>query len=331
MAQPSISTQNIKFVLLGNVDSGKSTLAGRILIDTKSVDETEINKVQRESEKNGKNSFWLAYLLDIDETERERGITLGYTNYPFSYGENNYEIYDVPGHKDLVQEMVVGSSYCNLGFIVLSARKGEYESSLKGQTLEHVLIARGMGISSLIVCINKMDLVDWDIEIFNQIKNDFTERIKKYRFKHVEFCAISAYTGENIVSTKNIVMSKNLLETIQTIKIEQTVDKYFDLKDKDTIKTKFIFDISDISSCLITSGFSAIAHSKDKYYRIIFKNIKNDKVNYVTHKNCLDIKGNGKLIDVEIEFIDKPEQIHCNLVIRTSENTIGLAKVYDAY
>ena len=156
----------IKFVLLGNVDSGKSTLAGQILISTKTIDENEINKVKRESEKNGKGSFWLAYLLDIDETERERGITLGYTNYPFTYLDKNYEIYDVPGHKDLVKEMVCGSSNCNLAIVILSARKGEYESSLKGQTLEHVLIARGMGITSLIVCVNKMDLVDWDMNIF---------------------------------------------------------------------------------------------------------------------------------------------------------------------
>jgi len=331
MEQNQTLLQLTKFVLLGNVDSGKSTLAGRILIDTKAVDESEINKVQRESEKNNKQSFWLAYLLDIDDVERERGITLGYTNYPFSYEEKKYEIYDVPGHKDLVQEMVMGSSHCNLGIIVLSARKGEYESSLKGQTLEHVLIARGMGISSLVVCINKMDLIEWNMDIYNQIKTDFTERIKKFRFKHIEFCPISAYTGENIVSTKNIDISKNLLEIIKTIKIEQTVDKYFDLKDKNTLKTKFIFDNIDSSFGLITSGFNAIAHSKDKYYSIVFKNIKNDKVNYVTHKNSLDNKGNGKLIDVEIEFIDKPEQIHCNLVIRTNDKTIGLAKVYDIY
>ena len=315
-----------KFVLLGNVDSGKSTLAGRILIDTKSIDETEINKVQREADKNGKSSFWLAYLLDIDDTERERGITLGYTNYPFTYQEKTYEIYDVPGHKDLVQEMVSGTSFCNLGIIVLSARKGEYESSLKGQTLEHILIARGMGISSLLICINKMDLVDWDINIFNQIKNDFMERIKKFRFRHIDFCPISAFTGDNVVIQKSDL--KSLITLIENIKIESSIDKYFELKDKKIIKTKFIFD--NIEG-LITSGFCAIAHSKDKYYSIIIKSIKNDKVNYVTNKNSIDIKGNGKLIDVEIEFVDKPEQIHCNLIIRLEDKTIGLAKVYEVY
>jgi small GTP-binding protein len=320
-----MSNSKKKFVLLGNVDSGKSTLAGRILIDTKTIDESEINKVQRDAEKNGKQSFWLAYLLDIDESERERGITLGYTNYAFSYKEKQYEIYDVPGHKDLVQEMVMGSSHCNLAIIVLSARKGEYESSLKGQTLEHILITRGMGISSLIVCINKMDLTDWDVNIFNQIKNDFTERIKKFKFKHIEFCPISALSGDNILNKKEYNPTESLMSIIESIKIEPSADKYFDLTNIQTIKTKIIFDSID---GLITSGFTAIAHSKDKYYHICIKNIKNDKYNYVTEKNIIDLKGNSKLIDVEIEFIDKPEKIHCNLVIRTNEQTIGLAKIY---
>ena len=314
-----------KFVLLGNVDSGKSTLAGRLLIDTKSIDETEINKVQREAEKHGKNSFWLAYLLDIDETERERGITLGYTNYPFTYNDKQFEIYDVPGHKDLVQEMVSGSSFCNLGIVILSARKGEYESSLKGQTLEHVLIARGMGISSLIVCINKMDIINWDIDVYNQIKKDFTEKIKKFRFKNIEFCPISAYTGENVVNKKDYVGTDSLMNIIQNIKIEPSVDKYFDLRDKHIIKTKFIFDNIDN---IITSGYNAIIHSKDKYYSIVIKSIKNEKVNYVTNKNIIDSKGTGKIIDVEIEFYDKPDQIHCNLIVRSQDRTIGLAKVF---
>jgi len=317
-----------KFVLLGNVDSGKSTLAGRLLIDTKTIDENEINKVQRESEKNGKSSFWLAYLLDIDETERERGITLGYTNYPFSFNQKSYEIYDVPGHKDLVQEMVTGTSNCNIAIIILSARKGEYEASLKGQTLEHILIARGMGISSLIVCINKMDINDWDIDIYDQIKIDFMEKIKKFRFKNIEFCAISAYSGENVVNKKSYSPTESLMNLIENIKIEQAVEKYFDLVDKNVMKTKFIFDSIE-SFGLITSGFNAIVHSKDKFYPIIIKSIKNEKYNYVTQKNILDIKGNGKLIDVEIEFIDKPNKINSNLIVRTSDKTIGIAKVYD--
>lgn len=313
----------MKFVLLGNVDSGKSTLAGRLLIETNTVDENEVNKVKREAEKNGKGSFWIAYILDTDENERERGITLGYTSFPFNYNGKEYEIYDVPGHKDLVHEMVSGSSFCSLGLVVLSARKGEYEASLKGQTLEHVLIARGMGISSLVVCINKMDLVNWDTSIFENIKKDFTEQIKKFRFKNVEFCPISAFEGQNIAHRYN-QNNLCLLETIESIKIEESKDKYFNLTEGNTIKTKFIFHNIDN---LITSGYTGIVHSKDKFYPIIFKNIQNDKFNFVTNKNIIDNKGMTKLIDVDIEFIEKPLEIHSNLVVRTEDKTVGLAKV----
>ena len=83
------------FVLLGNVDNGKSTLAGRIIIDTQNIDSVEIDKARREAEKNGKSSFWLAYLLDIDENERARGITLGYTFYDITYNERKYKIIDI--------------------------------------------------------------------------------------------------------------------------------------------------------------------------------------------------------------------------------------------
>lgn len=311
----------MNFVLLGNVDSGKSTLAGRLLIETNTIDENEINKVQREAEKNGKGSFWIAYLLDTDENERERGITLGYTSFQFNHNQKSYVMYDVPGHKDLVHEMVCGSSFCSLGIVVLSARKGEYESSLKGQTLEHVLIARGMGINSILVCVNKMDLVKWDMNEFERIKKDFTEQIKKFRFKYVEFCPISAFDGDNIVRKKT---EKSLFDILEEIKVDEPKDKYFNLNGKNTIKTKFIFHNIDN---LITSGYTGILHSKDKYYPIIFKNIKNDKFNFVTNKNILDNNGMTKLIDVDIEFIEPPLNIHSNLIIRTEDKTIGLGKV----
>ena len=155
------------FVLLGNVDNGKSTLAGRIIIDTQNIDSVEIDKARREAEKNGKSSFWLAYLLDIDENERARGITLGYTFYDITYNEQKYKIIDVPGHHNLVQEMIAGTSFADVAVLVLSARSGEYESALKGQALQHTLIARGIGIQHLIVAINTIS--KW-LGFFNNIR-----------------------------------------------------------------------------------------------------------------------------------------------------------------
>jgi translation elongation factor EF-Tu-like GTPase len=300
------------FVLLGNVDNGKSTLAGRIIIDTQNIDLNEIEKARRESEKNGKASFWLAYLLDIDESERARGITLGYTFFDIKYKERDFKIIDVPGHHNLVQEMISGSSHADIAVLVLSARTGEYESSLKGQALQHTLIARGIGIQHLIVAINKIDTIDNSDDVdfkIDEIKKDFLQRIKKFKFKTVEFIPISAYNGINI---------DRLMNSISSIEIEEKKDKNFLINDKSIIKTKMMFD--SIPN-LISNGFKCIAHSKDIYFNVELVDIRNDKKSWIT-KNDI-----GKLIDVDIKIVDSIEQITSNLIIRLSDVTIGLARV----
>jgi small GTP-binding protein len=295
------------FVLLGNVDNGKSTLAGRIIIDTQNIDSAEIEKAKRESEKNGKSSFWLAYLLDIDENERARGITLGYTFYDITYNERKYKIIDVPGHHNLVQEMIAGTSFADIAVLVLSARSGEYESALKGQALQHTLIARGIGIQHLVVAINKIDQATE--ENIKYIENDFSEKVKKFRFKSIDFIPISAYNGIGI---------DKLMGAISSIKIEDKKEKIFKIDDKNIIKTKVMFDSI---TTLISAGFKCIAHSKDLYFNIELTNIKNDKKNYIT-KNDL-----GKLIDVEIKILDDHNEITSNLILRLNDVTIGLARV----
>jgi len=297
------------FVLLGNVDNGKSTLAGRIIIDTQNIDLNEIEKARRESEKNGKASFWLAYLLDIDESERARGITLGYTFFDIIYKERDFKIIDVPGHHNLVQEMISGSSHADIAVLVLSARTGEYESSLKGQALQHTLIARGIGIQHLIVAINKIDTINNVDEKIDEIKKDFSERIKKFKFKSVEFIPISAYNGIGI---------DRLLNYLSSIKIEEKKDKIFSINDKSIIKTKMMFDLIPN---LISPGFKCIAHSKDIYFNVELCRITNDKKSWIT-KNDL-----GKLIDVDIKILDPIDNILSNLIIRLSDVTIGLARV----
>lgn len=297
------------FVLLGNVDNGKSTLAGRIIIETQNIDPNEVEKAKRESEKNGKASFWLAYLLDIDESERARGITLGYTFYDIKYKNKDYKIIDVPGHHNLVQEMISGASYADIAVLVLSARTGEYESALKGQALQHTLIARGIGIQHLIVAINKIDTINNIDEKINEIKKDFSERIKKFKFKSVEFIPISAYNGKNI---------DGLLDYLSSIKIEEKKDKTFLINDKSIIKTKMMFDLIPN---LISPGFKCIAHSKDIYFNVELVSITNDKKSWIT-KNDL-----GKLIDVELKILDPIDNITSNLIIRLSDVTIGLARV----
>jgi small GTP-binding protein len=304
------------FVLLGNVDNGKSTLAGRIIIETQNIDPNEVEKAKRESEKNGKSSFWLAYLLDIDESERERGITLGYTFFDIKYKEREFTIIDVPGHHNLVQEMITGASYADIAVLVLSARTGEYESALKGQALQHTLIARGIGIQHLIVAINKIDTISNTDELdkkVNEIKYDFTTKIKKFKFKTVDFIPISGLNSIGI---------NELMDYISSIKIEKKKDNDFKITENSIIKTKMMFD--SIPN-LISPGFKCIAHSNSIYFNIELYKITIDKKSWIT-KNDL-----GKLIDVEIKILDKIEEITSNLIIRQNDITIGLARVINVF
>jgi len=306
------------FVLLGNVDNGKSTLAGRIIMQTGNIDPNEIERAKREAEKNNKSSFWLAYLLDVDENERNRGITLGYTFFDIKYKDRDFKIIDVPGHHNLVQEMVSGASNANVAVLVLSARTGEYESSLKGQALQHTLIARGIGIQHLIVAINKIDTIDESSlhKTINFIQQDFTDRVKKFRFKTLKFIPLSAYEGINII---------DLMDAIYDIKIDLSKDKYYDINDNKIIKTKFMFD--SIPN-LISPGFRCIAHSKDEYFPVEIISINNDKIGFVTNSNKNDKNNMPKLIDVEIKILDdKIDKVFSNLVVRYQDVTIGLARV----
>lgn len=151
----------MRFVIIGHVDHGKSTCAGKILVDTNSVTQSEISEAMREAEINNRKN-WLAYLLDIGE-ERLRGKTHEHTMIDITYQDTTLTLVDVPGHRNYVPEMVAGCCNADVALLVCSAKKGEYESGLKGQTLEHLIIAKTMGIDNLLVAINKMDheTVEW--------------------------------------------------------------------------------------------------------------------------------------------------------------------------
>ena len=180
----------MKFVLIGNVDHGKSAFGGQLLIKSNTIKERDIEKIKNKADEMKMSSWWLAHILDEDDNEKTKGKTFNINIVPFKYQEKQFEIIDVPGHKELVNEMISGTALADIAVLILSIRKGEYNAGLLGQTLEHTLIARGMGINSLIVCVNKMDTINWDKEEYYHIINDFNKKIKRYRFKDVIFVPI---------------------------------------------------------------------------------------------------------------------------------------------
>ncbi len=185
----------LRFTTAGSVDDGKSTLIGRLLYDSKSIFEDQLAQVKHTSERKGKEGVDLALLTDGLKDEREQGITIDVAYRYFATPKRKFIIADTPGHIQYTRNMVTGASTANIALILIDARKGVAE-----QTCRHSIIASLLQIPHLIVCINKMDLVDYSEERFLRIKEDFEDFASKLDVKDVRFIPISALKGDNVVN-----------------------------------------------------------------------------------------------------------------------------------
>ena len=190
------------FVVVGHVDHGKSTLMGRLLYDLKVVDEKTVDKLRRDSKKIGKSSFALAWVMDATSDERERGITVDVATNYFETDQTRFTILDAPGHQDFVPNMIAGASQADFAVLVIDASTNNFESGLRGQTKEHAMLVRSLGVQRLIVAVNKMDTTNWSEERFNEIKREMTTFLTAANFssKNVSYLPCAGLTGENIVT-----------------------------------------------------------------------------------------------------------------------------------
>jgi sulfate adenylyltransferase subunit 1 len=193
-------TELLRFTTAGSVDDGKSTLIGRLLFDSKSIFEDQLEAVKATSEKRGEEGVNLALLTDGLKAEREQGITIDVAYRYFATPKRKFIIADTPGHIQYTRNMVTGASTANVALILIDARKGVLE-----QTRRHAFIASLLQIPHLVVCINKMDLIDYDEERYEDIKEDFSGFSHKLDVKDVHFIPISALKGDNVVDrSKNM-------------------------------------------------------------------------------------------------------------------------------
>ncbi|KAK2858477.1 hypothetical protein FQN49_004695 [Arthroderma sp. PD_2] len=188
------------FVVIGHVDAGKSTLMGRLLYDLKAVDQRTLDKYQREADKIGKGSFAFAWVLDQGAEERARGVTIDIASNNFETKDTNFTILDAPGHRDFVPNMIAGASQADFAVLVVDASTGKFESGLKGQTKEHALLVRSMGVQKMVIAVNKMDLVEWSKDRFDEIEQQISSFLTTAGFqaKNISFVPCSGLQGENI-------------------------------------------------------------------------------------------------------------------------------------
>lgn len=210
--------QLLRFTTAGSVDDGKSTLIGRLLYDSKSIFEDQLEAVEASSVKKGFDYVDLSLLTDGLKSEREQGITIDVAYRYFATPKRKFIIADTPGHIQYTRNMVTGASTANLALILIDARKGLVE-----QTHRHSFIASLLKIPHVIVCINKMDLVDYDEKIFEKIVVSYKAFSSKLDVHDIQFVPISALAGDNVVNrSENMVwyQGATLLHMLETVHIE---------------------------------------------------------------------------------------------------------------
>lgn len=188
------STELLRFTTAGSVDDGKSTLIGRLLYDSKSIFQDQYEAIERVSQRRGEEDVNLALLTDGLKSEREQGITIDVAYRYFATPKRKFIIADTPGHIQYTRNMVTGASTANVALILIDARKGVIE-----QTRRHAVIASLLRIPHWVICINKMDLVDYDEKVYHQIKEDFSVFSSKLSAQDIEYIPISALKGDNVV------------------------------------------------------------------------------------------------------------------------------------
>ncbi len=188
------STELLRFTTAGSVDDGKSTLIGRLLYDTKSIFQDQYDALAETTARRGEEGVNLALLTDGLRSEREQGITIDVAYRYFATPKRKFIIADTPGHLQYTRNMVTGASTANVALILIDARQGVVE-----QTRRHAIIASLLQIPHLLICINKMDLVNYDEQVYQNIQEEFEDFASKLDVYDIHFVPISALKGDNIV------------------------------------------------------------------------------------------------------------------------------------
>ncbi|OUM61226.1 hypothetical protein PIROE2DRAFT_67284 [Piromyces sp. E2] len=247
---------HVNVVVIGHVDSGKSTTTGHLIYKCGGIDKRTIEKFEKESADLGKGSFKYAWVLDKLKAERERGITIDIALWKFETPKYYVTVIDAPGHRDFIKNMITGTSQADCAILIIAAGTGEFEAGISkdGQTREHALLAYTLGVRQLIVAVNKMDTAKWSEARFKEIVKEVSNFIKKtgYNPKTVPFVPISGWHGDNMIeATTNMpwykgwnketksgsYTGKTLLEAIDSIEPPaRPVDKPLRLPLQDVYK-----------------------------------------------------------------------------------------------
>ncbi|KAL2649746.1 hypothetical protein R1flu_017874 [Riccia fluitans] len=297
---------HMNVVFIGHVDAGKSTIGGQILYLSDMVDERTIQKYEREAKEKNRESWYMAYIMDTNEEERAKGKTVEVGRAHFETVKSRFTILDAPGHKNYVPNMISGASQADVGVLVISARKGEFETGFErgGQTREHAQLAKTLGVSKLLVAVNKMDdpSVEWAKERFDEIEKKMLPFLKACGYnvkKDVQFLPISGLLGVNMKERMDKKYCKwwdgpSLFEALDAVELPQRdpsgpfrmplIDKF---KDMGTVV------MGKIESGSVRRGDSLIVMPNKAQVKVVTVYRDNDEVSYAKPGENLRIRLSG--------------------------------------
>ncbi|KAJ2712980.1 translation termination factor GTPase eRF3 [Coemansia spiralis] len=332
--------EHLNIIFIGHVDAGKSTLGGNILFLTDMVDKRTMEKYEREAKEAGRESWYLSWALDTNQEERDKGKTVECGRAFFETAKRRYTILDAPGHKNFVPSMLGGAAQADVGVLVISARRGEFETGFDrgGQTREHAILAKTSGVRRLIVAVNKMDdpTVEWDQGRYNEITTKLTPFLKKtagYNPKtDIIYMPISGFTGSGV---KNRVGSDcpwytgpSLLETLDGM---QAIDRKINGPLRIPISEKYN-DMGTVISGKIESG-----HIKVNQKVVIMPERRECEVAQILgegeSKEAMAVSGDNvriKLRGIEEDYIQNGHVlVDANAQCGTSRAFVAQVKILD--
>lgn len=284
-------------ICIGDVDTGKSSLISRILINTGMITNREINK------EINKSKNWLANIVDTDHNEQNKGITIHSTLEKFMLNDNEYFIVNNPGHDFLIKEIIQNSSISDITMLLISAKPNETEQSIK-KGYEYSIITRVNGIKHIIICINKSEYINHDNTYENIVKK-VKKALRNQYYEKITFIPTSAKLNINISKNDSNIVNYCLFDLLKSIKIHRIERKSFKTINN-TLNCKVYFH--KIPN-LITTGYKCLLFSLNKSYDIEFINIENEKNNFITTLNS-----KGKFINCTLK-IDTQDYINQSIIL----------------
>lgn len=325
--------QPSSLVFIGHVDVGKSTICGNLMFMSGMVDQRTIDKFKQEAKEKNRDSWWLAYVMDINDDEKSKGKTVEVGRATLETPNKRYTVFDAPGHKNYVPDMIMGASMSDLAALVISARKGEYESGFErdGQTREHAQLARSLGVDRLIVIINKMDedSVNWSEDRYNEIVGGVTPFLIEgcgFLEENLTFIPISGLTGDNIDklgSNSPWYTGKTLLEYLDSIPLparDPTGPLRIPVLDK--MKDRGVIAFGKVESGTVEIGTKMTVMPNDRQCQVTaIYNCKQELVKYATA---------GENVQVKVRMIDDERHINRGDVLCQMDKPAPITELFEA-